>query len=38
MSKKIKVTKEDLDDLYSPTKFYNHGDNPAFQKFLEITQ
>ena len=39
MSKKgaIKVTKEEIAELYEPDKFYNYGDNPAFKKFMEIT-
>lgn len=38
MSKKIKVSKEEIDEMYDPQKFYNYGDNPAMQKFMEITQ
>jgi hypothetical protein len=33
---KIKPSKEEIDQLYDPNFFYEHGDNPAMKKFMEI--
>ena len=34
--KKIAAPKEEVQKLYDPNAFFNHGDNPALKKFMEI--
>lgn len=33
---KIKPSEEEIKKLYDPNFFYEHGDNPALKKFMEI--
>jgi hypothetical protein len=37
MTKRFKPTKEDIEKLYEPDAFYEHGDNPALKRFMEIS-
>ena len=34
--KKIVASEDEIKKLYEPDYFYEHGDNPAFKKFMEI--
>ena len=36
MSKKAVASEAEIKKLYDPETFYEHGDNPAFKKFMEI--
>lgn len=32
----MQVTQEEINELYKPTYFWNHGDNPAYKRLSEI--
>lgn len=36
MSKKVTASETEIKKLYEPETFYEHGDNPAFKKFMEV--
>lgn len=36
MSKKTVASESEIKKLYDPNTFYEHGDNPAFKKFMDI--
>ncbi len=33
----MKVTQEEIDRMYDPETFYQHGDNPANRQYMEIS-
>lgn len=34
--KQLKATKEEVDNLYDPNTFYEHGSNPALKNLMKI--
>lgn len=36
MSRKATASEAEIRKLYEPETFYEHGDNPAFKKFMDI--
>ncbi len=36
MPPKVKAPEEEIQKLYDPNTFYEHGDNPAMKKFMSI--